>query len=708
MFESVTLEISLKPFGKHGESDEAAICEKMFRQWRALTENRKVVSVLMWVSDGSEILDYAGNPDDSFEWCKYIGTANKPAAADDDPPYLSPHNKKQLYVKEPAVFTYAKLKRLVALIRAVGRKHCPGAEIRIGETFDIGPEFAVSDFKYKRHREITGGSGIDEFGFVDSTSLLRADKRKYAAFPDGIKENTPFASFFGRQAKVFLEDMGFDYIWLSNGLGFSADPWITSGKIFDGENFHPEKLERTAKKVFDFWRLFREACPDVPIETRGTNNTVGIDYASDGVPLWDIYKSGFGITPPPNSPWAALNDDFGLELAGQMTRVCELPGKDFMFRFYLHDPWWANSPWFDRYNSCPHDVYMPMAISRIDENGKTRGAGAFSILSVDNSFGDMPDEYVNESLPHFLKAEKHTPDRPAPFVWVYPMKEFTAASDENLLREMYFGDKFIRDAINAGFPLNCVVSSSSFLKTPRSVYDGCVMVSPVQPDDKVREKLSAFAAEGRLICYADKPEENAGLIPGVKNGAFVQACAGGAGKMLEAARLTGYTIDFSKLDPDTPPPVMTVHRNDNAFIFSVMNPDTTTETKISFPLGAPVFDCWEAQMSEGAAIYRFPRWMHGECRVFVRQKSGVVSVRESAPVNTFFRRVVMIRGLENADVCLFPETHKAELCRIADDVRKTPDGLPRFLDSFRMEKNEYGICWKAENVSGGLRLMMPF
>ena len=41
-----------------------------------------------------------------------------------------------------------------------------------------------------------------------------------------------------------------------------------------------------------------------------------------------------GITLPPNSPWAALNDDVGIEVLGHLTRNCNLPGRDFMFRYY--------------------------------------------------------------------------------------------------------------------------------------------------------------------------------------------------------------------------------------------------------------------------------------------------------------------------------------------------------------------------------------
>ncbi|MBQ9545474.1 MAG: hypothetical protein IJV00_10155 [Clostridia bacterium] len=708
MFDRVNLEISLKPFGKIKKSGYPEVCEKLFRQWGALTRGTETVSVMTWFSDGSELLDYAGDMGETFEWCRYIGTANNPEADETDPPYLTPHFKKRPYTSDPAVFTYGDLKDIVSLIKRTGEKFCPGAKIKVGTTFDIGPEFALSGFKYSRHREILGNSGCDGCKFVDSTSLLNADGRRYAAYPDGIPQNTPFAEFLGKQAKIFCRDMGFDFLWLSNGLGFSADPWKKTGKVFDGERFHPEKLGDTSKKVFDFWRLFRKACPDLPLETRGTNNTVGIDYASDGVPLWDIYRGGFGITPPPNSPWAALNGDFGIELAGHMTRICELPGEEFIFRYYLHDPWWANSPWFDRYNSCPHDVYLPMAVSRIDEKGRTRGAKDLYVLSVDNSYGDMPDQYAYEVQPHILRAEKETPDRPAPFVWVYPMKEFTTAESEDLLKEMYFGDKFILDAINSGFPLNCVVSSGNFMKTPKSVYDGCVLISPVQPDEKVREKLGSFALEGRLISYSEDPGKNASLIPGSGKGADVIRCGDGAQKLLDAAKKTGYSFSFRKLDPESRSPVTTVHRYDNGFIFSVMNPNTTTETKISFPFGAPVLDCWEAKIEDSAAVYTFPRCVHKECRVFVKQKSGVVSVTESASVNTYFRRVIMIRGLENADVCLFPETQNADKCRIANGIRKTPDGLPEFIDGFRYEENEYGVCFRGENISGDIRLLMPF
>ncbi|MGI5878904.1 MAG: hypothetical protein ACOX7W_09880 [Christensenellales bacterium] len=72
---------------------------------------------------------------------------------------------------------------------------------------------------------------------------------------------------------------------------------------------------------------------------------VGIEIATDGISFKDLYGGGFNFQPPPNSPWAALNGDFGLKLTGYMSRIAELPpGEGYPFRFYSHDPWWMNSP----------------------------------------------------------------------------------------------------------------------------------------------------------------------------------------------------------------------------------------------------------------------------------------------------------------------------------------------------------------------------
>jgi len=728
MFQNITLELSLKPFKKIDDDSIRAVCAGIFEQWNALIKNREIVSVMLWVGDGSEILDYDGDLDKPMEWCHYIGSANQPYQDADTPLETSLHERKRDYMKEPVQMTYATLKKIIACLKAEGKKRYPHATIRVGETFDIGPEFAVSEFKYKRHPEICVGYAQnngkimqatkesveedakssaqkgythDRMGFVDATSLLHGDTHHYAAYPDGIPEGTPFGTFFGKQTKRFFADLDIDFLWLSNGLGFSANPWEKTGKIFDGTQYYPEKLKDTKAKVFAFWSLFRKECPDITLETRGTNNSVGIDYASDGVPLYDLYTSELNITPPPNSPWAALNDNYGLELMGHMSRICELPGERFPFRYYLHDPWWVNSPWYDRYDGSPCDIYLPMAISRINAEGKVESANSLNILSIDNSYGGMPDCCVNEPLPHILKAEKDTADSPAPLIWIYPMREYTTSEGAELLREMNLGDHYICDAINDGLPLSGVVSTNNFLKHSAETYRRSILISPVPENCAVTEQLKAFAAQGIGVLMYGTREKLETVVP-FENLTKLDVSES-AGLLRKALEKYGYSIRFSKKQAGTKPPTMMFARRDNGLFLSVYNCNTTTGTLLKFPFGAPILCGMESEILDGHSCYHFSRAEHRECRIYVEQQSGIISCREAPPVNARYRRAIRIRGLENATVRLFSEIG----CECAVNYRTETDSKPKFDTRFKKVHDElYGDYMEGENISGDILFLI--
>ena len=696
MFDNITLEMSLKPFKKTDGEYIKRICSEIFESWRPLLIGRRTISIMLWCSDGSELLDYDGDCEGEFEWCKFVGTANLPELSLSEPMETSLHERKQKYTENPPKFTYKTLKNIIFELKKEGKRCFPEAEIRVGETFDIGPEFAISDFKYSRHNEICSGAAACGFGFIDATAALKADTRKYAAYPDGIPEGTPFGTFLGKQAAAFLPDMGFDYLWLSNGLGFSSNPWERTGKIFDGEKYHPEKLSETRKRVFDFWRLFREACPDIPLEVRGTNNSVGIDYASDGVPLYDIYSAKLNITAPPNSPWAAINDNFGLEIMGHMTRICELPSGDMPFRYYLHDPWWINSPWYDRYDGTPCDIYLPMAISRIDKYGKIQTANKLNILSIDNSYGDMPRACVNEPLPHILKAEKDAPDAPAPLVWIYPMREYTTSFDEKTLKEMNIGDNYICEAINNGLPLCCVSSTDSFLNHEADLYRDSIIISPVPESEAVLNKLLEFAGVGiGVIIYGTKAR--IGALEGRPG--ITTVCSEGNPEALRVAlEKYGYAIRFDKKREGVKPPTIAVSKSSGAFMLSAYSANTTTDTLLRFPLGAPVLCGIDAEIKGGFSSYRFARSEHRECRVFVEQSDGVITCREAAPVSTRYRRHIHMSGLRDATVYLISEPGCE--CTLS---RLKGDHTPKFDRSFTHITPEIIKC---EGVSGELYFLI--
>jgi hypothetical protein len=462
-FHNITLEMSLKPFKVNDKAYIREVADEVFTQWAALLRHTDTISVMLWTSDGSEILDYKGQLSQPLEWARYMGNPNTEHAVGSGPADLSLHERALLYLDNPPKYSYGDLKSIIQALKEAGRR-ITGKPILVGATFDPGPEFAKSEFKYKKHPEILGGNAMGHKTFVSCYSVLNADKEPYAGFPKGIPDSTAFGTFFGRQSQHFLTDLGFDYIWFSNGFGFGAEGWSATGAIFTGKSFEQEKLDSATTKIIDFWQLFRKECPKFQIQTRGTNLSVGSDLARDAVDLKNIYKGNFNMLPPPNSPWAALDGDFGLEMAGYMSRMAELPDNRFPFRYYTHDPWWVNSPWLDRYGREPHDIYLPLSVSRIDKEGNIGIPTHLSFPTIDDSYGNMPVQVPNEVTPHILKARADSPTAPGPLVWVYPFDEYHewAHQFKDRLPEIYYGDWFIRQAINNGLPLNTVISTTSF------------------------------------------------------------------------------------------------------------------------------------------------------------------------------------------------------------------------------------------------------
>ena len=508
-FRNLTLEISLKPFCDHSEAGIRAVAEKLFEQWRPLIKECETASLMFWTADGSELLDYRGRMDDTFEWCQYIGVANameKPHDIDLPEEQWPTHYQPVAYCANPPVFTYRDLKRVLDTMRQVYHEKF-GGRLHLVTTFDPGPEFAKSDFKYNRHPELCLANTLGKKSFVCCYAELKSDTCEYAGFPNGIPEGTSLGTFLGRQAKHFCADLGFDSMWLSNGFGFGLETWRINGAVFDGKTFSNKRCPEVKEKIFNFWNDLRRECPDLPLKTRGTNFTTGKDLSSDGVPLRNIYRDLKDIQPPPNSPWAALNDDFGLELVGWMSHIAELPtGGSFPFRFYTHDPWFHNSPWLDRYGRSPHDIYLPMALCRLDDQGKTSLPDVLNLLTVDDSYGRMPDQVPQEVIPYILDCRRKAPDAAGPFVWLYPFDEYhdlTFAGTN--IEEVFFGDWFMRTAVNTGFPLNTVVSTRNYLSALNNGADfsGNIIVTPTTTavNVEVRDRLLEFIRKGGQVLF---------------------------------------------------------------------------------------------------------------------------------------------------------------------------------------------------------------
>ncbi len=512
----VSLEMSLKPFRQTDDAYIEKVCEELFDGWRELIGYADSIAVMLWTSDGSEILEYTGNIDDKMEWGKYIGNANPrpefPAVKlNEANPRMDVHVQPCYYMENPPEITYRDLARIIAAIKRVG-KRVTGKEVRVVETFDPGPEFAYSDFKFHRHPELNKGTMMAK-QWIHCAANLDADNYVYAAYPDGIPAGLPFGRFLGEQFKCLARDTGFDSIWLSNGFGFSLESWNWVGELFDGEVFNHEMAPEIIESIRIFWREFTAAVgEDMLIECRGSNLSAGMDIAAHGSPIDDIYQNN--IIAPPNSPWAALNYRFGLELAGFMSHIAELPTAGYMFRYYTHDPWWHNSPWFDRYDSTPHDIYLPLALARVDsEGGVTRPMGV-NFLSADDTYGRLPRRCPIEVTPHVLRAYANFPDEVGPVTWLYPFDHYAKMGlVEGKMERMFMDDWFIENAIDNTFPLAAVVSDRNYMTVSPDTFRRTVLVTPVPEEGSILEEavLRALSDGQRILLYGNPAYASAAL-----------------------------------------------------------------------------------------------------------------------------------------------------------------------------------------------------
>lgn len=506
---NVTLELSGKPFYNTSEERMREVCVEMFTQWKRLTDGADRVSVMLWISDGSEILTYSGGLEQEFEWAYWVGCAQPWPVPADAPERrkIDVHCFPRKYREDVTLRSYAWLKRLIETIRETGRA-ITGKPIRIGATFDNGPEFAISKFKYETHREIAQGHSIFPNSFVTCNTVLHADTARYAAFPHGIPEGTSLGTFLGAQYAAFARDLGYDYIWLSNGMGFGTETWKITGALFDGEKFHPDKAAAAKESLLRFWRDFKAAAPDAAIETRGSNFSAGTEMASDAAPLREIYHD-YKIAPPVNPPWAALNFNSGLELAAWMSHVAELPGDYFPYRFYTHDPWFYNSPWLDRYGRLPWDIYMPLSVCRIDENGKAQIPNSVAFLSVDDTYGNLPAQVPDEVIPHIKTAFREAPDAPGLLVWIYPFEEYGRLEN---IAQTFNEDIFLGEALQNGLPLNTVISTGNF-RTLR--FAAPLLVASVTAADACLPELRAAMERGSKVLVYGSMQNMSGELAGL-------------------------------------------------------------------------------------------------------------------------------------------------------------------------------------------------
>ena len=508
LFRHGTLEFGPKVLFRKDDGFLDGFFAELFRSYRQLLKHCDAVSLLFWLGDGTEILQFSGDLAQPIAWARWQGFAH---------PVGDPPREPVLYTDHPVALDYADVRRIVA----AARRACAdvlGKPLSFILPFDPGSEFTEAPFRYERHPEIllraADGATVR---CIDAIGRFHADAERYAGYPDGIPEGTPFGEFLGRQTRAYFEAVGADAIWLSNSFGFGRSPYASggTGQFFDGERFLTEGNRAVRDAVLAFWEAFRRECPDLPVHCRGTDFPVGMNLANHASSYRALYAGNrFGIVPPPNTPWPAITRNEGLALAGTLSQNAPFPDPRLVLRYYATDQWFCNNPWFDRWDRSPHDLYLSGALCKFAPDGSLCPFTDVHVMGVDGSWGETPSEIADEVVPHLKRAAALRPDAPPPLVWVYPFDEWDDAVFGDAPRPglPFGGDLSIIGAFNHAFPLAGAVTTAnlaaalradSSLVTRHSSLRESILVTPAPIPGSETEQLllSHLASGGRILCY---------------------------------------------------------------------------------------------------------------------------------------------------------------------------------------------------------------
>lgn len=508
--QDVQLEFSLKPLRSAREEDIVFLAKEVTRMWRSLLCHAEQLSILLWVGDGTEMLEYDRDMNRHFPWGMWIGRGSNPhhVPEEKDPRRESLDGYPKTFTAHPNQYSYGDLQRIVKVLKATAEKETD-LRVRIGTILEPGGEFLKSDWKYDRHPEVLFCGEAIMGSNIDCVATLHKDEISYAGFPAGIPEGTAWGTFFGRQAKLFMGDMGFEFLWMSNGHGMARSPYAYGwcGQFFDGKTFRPSGNGKVRGQILEFWKRFREECPDTPVRLRGTDFPIGMDLVNHAVPYRELLDGSLGTVQPPNTPWPALTSNFGIALAGSMGRMSVAHGS-LPFRHYTSDPWWANSAWINAFNRSPHDIYLNLSLAALQPNGSVKTADRVDFLTLDTSWGELPEWIPDEVIPHIKLAFSQAPDQAGPFVWIYPFDEYETMTyaGEWPMAQVFSGDLFFQEALNNFLPVNTVVSSKTFVdhhEAGSNEYWDRVLIAPVPPEGSPFEKalIGVVRSGGKLMLY---------------------------------------------------------------------------------------------------------------------------------------------------------------------------------------------------------------
>jgi len=279
----------------------------------------------------------------------------------------------------PQDLTYTQIKNIVQTFKTEGSAF--GLNVRVLDGVDAGHEFAFKPWQYGKHPEMLVNN--DTIGFYKP---LNADPTAYASTYNptdgsnpGIKQGTLTATFIANQIGAYVNQLGFDGIYSTNGFGlqpatypFAGSPNFTQAT--ETQAFFQNLKQALGSKL----HVWEDSYLSMPIDNYFLNMPTGALQYIDYVQLSSFWQSPDANGDPfiggwlnPNSP--CLNGGTGTyneygygikgdgvlnaatgnhetleafsrdEVQSELALKPTYPNTKFLWVFYFTDPWYLGT-----------------------------------------------------------------------------------------------------------------------------------------------------------------------------------------------------------------------------------------------------------------------------------------------------------------------------------------------------------------------------
>jgi hypothetical protein len=208
-------------------------------------------------------------------------------------------------------WTYGDFGRLVAVLRQTAARH--GID-----DFKVGILFVAWDRIYTgrmsqfavRHPEAFRFGMFSNYGTYDMECRMQADQQTYAAFPNGLREGTPIAEFFGAQWGSVSKAVGLDAIHLRDGFLGGAQ-YRRTGPFGLTAPSDPARVASWSRATADFVKATKLGNPNAIVMGYSNSASAVADWRVNCFDLEAIAHEGY-LDVWIDQSWSGANNEFGV------------------------------------------------------------------------------------------------------------------------------------------------------------------------------------------------------------------------------------------------------------------------------------------------------------------------------------------------------------------------------------------------------------